>query len=166
MRPFVHPSSHTSSPPHPTLLCACLVSPVALSPLYSLRFVIQVVIGLPLLHRPSIPPSITCLAMHFLGDTLQQEKPNSGRRLLRKLFLKTFPEYGNEIFIAFKRHFLSVHAQRLQTGQLKTAYTLLEERLEMEEKQLGMRDEDMADIYQLMSKCKSEVTECYCCILK
>ena len=47
---------------------------------------------------------------------------------------------------------------RIQAGQLKDAYALLEERLEMEEKQLGMRVEDLADIYNIMSKCKSEVS--------
>ena len=46
----------------PTLLCACLVSFVALSPLHSVKFVIQVIIGLSLLRLPSVPPSITCLA--------------------------------------------------------------------------------------------------------
>ena len=35
---------------------------------------------------------------------------------------------------------------------------MLEERLELEEKQLGMRVDELADIYQLMSKCKSEVS--------
>ena len=34
---------------------------------------------------------------------------------------------------------------------------LLEERLKIEEEQLGMRAEELADIYQLMGKCKSEV---------
>jgi len=44
----------------------------------------------------------------------------------------------------------------IQAGQLTAAYTLLEERLELEEKQLGMRVEDLADIYNIMCKCKSE----------
>ena len=34
---------------------------------------------------------------------------------------------------------------------------MLEERLEIEQKQLGMRADELADIYQLMGKCKSEV---------
>ena len=46
---------------------------------------------------------------------------------------------------------------RIQAGQYQDAYAMLEERLELEEKQLGMRVDELADIYQLMSKCKSEV---------
>ena len=46
---------------------------------------------------------------------------------------------------------------RIQAGQYEDAYKLLEERLEIEEEQLGKRGDELADIYQLMGKCKSEV---------
>jgi len=49
----------------------------------------------------------------------------------------------------------------IQAGQYGDAYMLLEERLKIEEEQLGMRAEELADIYQLMGKCKSEVVKNY-----
>ncbi|XP_065072260.1 uncharacterized protein LOC135696706 [Rhopilema esculentum] len=49
----------------------------------------------------------------------------------------------------------------IQAGQYEDAYTMLEERLEIEEEQLGKRGDELADIYQLMGKCKSEVVKNY-----
>ena len=46
----------------------------------------------------------------------------------------------------------------IQAGQYNDAYELLEERRNIEEDQLGSRADEMADIYQLMAKCKSEVS--------
>lgn len=45
----------------------------------------------------------------------------------------------------------------IQAGQYTEAYTILEELVEIENTQLGERPEELADIFQLMAKCKSEV---------
>lgn len=44
----------------------------------------------------------------------------------------------------------------IQMGQTATAVEILEDRLKMEEDELGQRTEQLADIYQLIAKCKSE----------
>ena len=46
---------------------------------------------------------------------------------------------------------------RIQAGQYKESLELLEELRKIEEEQMGGRTEKMAEIYQLMSKTKSEV---------
>ena len=46
---------------------------------------------------------------------------------------------------------------RIQAGQYKESLELLEELRKIEEEQMGARTEKMAEIYQLMSKTKSEV---------
>lgn len=60
---------------------------------------------------------------------------------------------------------------RIQAGQYKESLELLEELRKIEEEQMGARTEKMAEIYQLMSKTKSEVfvrfsfvTECLRCL--
>lgn len=45
----------------------------------------------------------------------------------------------------------------IQAGQYTEAYSILEERVEYEEEQLGQRSDELADVYQAMAKCKSEV---------
>ena len=47
---------------------------------------------------------------------------------------------------------------RIQAGQYSDAHDLLTELLKLEEESLGARTHKLADIYQLMSKTKSEVT--------
>ncbi|XP_057298336.1 TPR repeat-containing protein DDB_G0287407-like [Hydractinia symbiolongicarpus] len=47
----------------------------------------------------------------------------------------------------------------IQAGQYSVALSLLEERLQYEKDQLGERTEKLADIYQLMTLCKSEVVK-------
>eukprot|EP00794_Sanderia_malayensis_P017020 gene17020-18734_t len=49
----------------------------------------------------------------------------------------------------------------IQAGRYEDAYEILEERSKIEEEQLGSRPDEMADIYQLMAKCKSEVVKNY-----
>ena len=46
---------------------------------------------------------------------------------------------------------------RIQCGQYKESFELLEQLRDIEEKGLGARAANMADIYQLMAKTKSEV---------
>ena len=46
---------------------------------------------------------------------------------------------------------------RIQCGQYKESFELLEQLRDIEEKCLGARAANMADIYQLMAKTKSEV---------
>ena len=84
---------------------------------------------------------------------------------------KWFLDYSYFVFISFYEYVTSnviedeedlpfmimIYYYRIQAGQLTDAYALLEERLELEEKQLGRRVEDLADIYNIMCKCKSEV---------
>ena len=52
--------------------------------------------------------------------------------------------------------------RRIQAGQYKDAHDLLNDLLKIEEENLGARTDKMADIYQLMSKTKSEVTAIGC----
>ena len=47
---------------------------------------------------------------------------------------------------------------RIQAGQYNEATLILEERVELEENQLGSRPDELADVYQMMAKCKSEVS--------
>ncbi|XP_065653579.1 TPR repeat-containing protein DDB_G0287407-like isoform X2 [Hydra vulgaris] len=44
----------------------------------------------------------------------------------------------------------------VQAGQYKEAILILEERVELEENQLGLRPDELADVYQMIAKCKSE----------
>lgn len=46
---------------------------------------------------------------------------------------------------------------RIQAGQYEDAHVLLNDLLKLEEESLGARTDKLADIYQLMSKTKSEV---------
>ena len=46
---------------------------------------------------------------------------------------------------------------RIQAGQYQDAHELLNDLLKLEEESLGARTDKLADIYQLMSKTKSEV---------
>ena len=46
---------------------------------------------------------------------------------------------------------------RIQAGQYEDAHELLNDLLKLEEESLGARTDKLADIYQLMSKTKSEV---------
>lgn len=66
------------------------------------------------------------------------------------------------LFIAFLLVF------RIQAGQYTEAYAILEERVNHELNDLGSRADELADIYQLMAKCKSEVRlNCFtkqCCL--
>ena len=52
---------------------------------------------------------------------------------------------------------MSLFFSRIQAGQYTDALEILEERRTIEEEELGSRPGEMADIYELMSKCKSEV---------
>lgn len=47
---------------------------------------------------------------------------------------------------------------RIQAGQYNDAHEMLNDLLKLEEESLGARTDKLADIYQLMSKTKSEVT--------
>lgn len=47
---------------------------------------------------------------------------------------------------------------RIQAGQYSDAHEMLNDLLKLEEESLGARTDKLADIYQLMSKTKSEVT--------
>jgi len=47
----------------------------------------------------------------------------------------------------------------IQAGQYTEAYTILEERVKHEYADLGERADELADVYQLMAKCKSEVVK-------
>ncbi|XP_066925783.1 telomerase protein component 1-like isoform X2 [Clytia hemisphaerica] len=47
----------------------------------------------------------------------------------------------------------------IQAGQYEEAYVILEERVKIELEQLGERPDELADIYQAMAKCKSEVVK-------
>ena len=49
---------------------------------------------------------------------------------------------------------------RIQSGQYAEALELMEQRLTDELGQLGERPDEMADIYQNMARCKSEVNSC------
>ncbi|XP_057298417.1 TPR repeat-containing protein DDB_G0287407-like isoform X1 [Hydractinia symbiolongicarpus] len=49
----------------------------------------------------------------------------------------------------------------IQAGQYTEAYEILEERVKHETEQLGSRVDELADIYQMMAKCKSEVVKNY-----
>ena len=51
---------------------------------------------------------------------------------------------------------------RIQCGQYEDSYELLSEVLKIEEGSLGARTDELADIYQLMAKTKSEVREEVC----
>ena len=51
----------------------------------------------------------------------------------------------------------SIHCYRIQAGQYTEAYTILEQRVKYELEILGERPDELADIYQYMAKCKSEV---------
>lgn len=46
---------------------------------------------------------------------------------------------------------------RIQAGQYNDAHEMLNDLLKLEEESLGARTDKLADIYQLMSKTKSEV---------
>lgn len=46
---------------------------------------------------------------------------------------------------------------RIQAGQYTEAFAILEERVKYEQEQLGQRPDELADVYQAMAKCKSEV---------
>ena len=48
---------------------------------------------------------------------------------------------------------------RIQSGQYAEALELMEQRL-TDELELGERPDEMADIYQNMARCKSEVNAC------
>lgn len=47
---------------------------------------------------------------------------------------------------------------RIQAGQYKDAHEMLNDLLKLEEESLGARTDKLADIYQLMSKTKSEAS--------
>ncbi|KXJ08695.1 hypothetical protein AC249_AIPGENE19769 [Exaiptasia diaphana] len=47
----------------------------------------------------------------------------------------------------------------IQAGQYEDSYKLLQELLEIEEKQLGARAAKLAEIYHLMAKTKSEIVK-------
>jgi len=50
---------------------------------------------------------------------------------------------------------------RIQAGQYAEAIELMEERLNDELSDLGERPDEMADVYQNMARCKSEVNGLY-----
>lgn len=56
-----------------------------------------------------------------------------------------------------QRLFLFFFQYRIQAGQYEDAHLLLNDLLKLEEESLGARTDKLADIYQLMSKTKSEV---------
>ena len=57
---------------------------------------------------------------------------------------------------------LNLFVCRIQCGQYEDSYELLSELLKIEEGSLGARTDELADIYQLMAKTKSEVREEVC----
>ena len=62
---------------------------------------------------------------------------------------------GKDIYLAFVQ--FDEFNNRIQAGQYEEAYAILEDRVKIELEQLGERPDELADIYQSMAKCKSEV---------
>nr|XP_047125336.1 TPR repeat-containing protein DDB_G0287407 [Hydra vulgaris]XP_047125337.1 TPR repeat-containing protein DDB_G0287407 [Hydra vulgaris] len=73
--------------------------------------------------------------------------------------LKLLKDSSDNNLITFGDQMEKVAVFLIQAGQYSEATLILEERVELEEKQLGSRPDELADVYQMMAKCKSEVVK-------